>query len=95
MENRMTRTAHIAVWGLLAIGGFATFGCTVHAHGPDVVIGEPPVTYVYDDYYDRGHWDGDYWVWRDRDGHFFHERRELYERRVRERGDHDHDRDHR
>lgn len=92
----MTRTAQLAVLGLLTIGGFGMIGCTIHAGPPEVVVGAPPVGYVYeDDYYGRGHWDGDYWMWRDRDGHMFRERREIHDQRIRERGDRDHgDRDH-
>ena len=66
--------AQLTLAAALAVGGLASVGCTVQARGPDVVVGPPPVGYVYeDDYYARGHWDGDYWMWRDRDGHFFRE----------------------
>lgn len=84
--------AQLALTGALAVGGFLSIGCeddrprepaTVYRE-PVVVYREPTVGYAYDDtYYGRGHWDGDYWAWRDRDGRYYHERREMHEQRMR------------
>lgn len=54
----------------------------VYDQGPAVV--EEPLVYDYT-YYDRGYYNGPYWYYRDRDGHWYHEVREEHERRERER----------
>ena len=72
------------------------YGCAHHHAEVGVGVGvypEPvPVGYYYEPYYyDRGWYDRDYYVWRDRDGRYFHERREDHERRARGRADEHHE----
>jgi len=84
MRGRMILFAAAA---LVPLGGFA---CGHHHHHeeppPDVVVEPVPQGYVYysDPYYYQGHYDRDYWYWRDREGRGHREAREEHERRVRE-----------
>ena len=70
----------------------AVGGCTVHeVDGPPpvAVYDQPPVVVYDEDYYYRGYYDGPYYIWVDRDGHYWHERREEHEFRERDRIEHD------
>ena len=79
--------------GAAAMGAVALCACDSddhdhHHHGSVVytepVYAQPPVVYDYT-YYDRGSYNGPYWVYRDRSGHEWREAREEHERRVHER----------
>lgn len=77
-----------ATWLLLGAmtGGLAGLsGCVVRAHPAEVDVGPavPAGVYYEEPYYYDGWYDGPYWVWRDRGGHYWHERREFHERRER------------
>ncbi len=66
-----------ALGGTLFLGG-----CGVYSYDDEAY----PVAYAqpgYDVYYYNGWYDGPNWYWHDRDGHYFHERREEHERRER------------
>ncbi|HET6247061.1 MAG TPA: hypothetical protein VFE47_05120 [Tepidisphaeraceae bacterium] len=71
---------------LIAIGFAGVAGCDVYVHPPaaavEVDAGAPV---AYDSFYLGGHYDGDFWVWRDHEGHFFRERRAVHEHRLSER----------
>jgi hypothetical protein len=81
--------------GAAAMGAVALCACdsddhyhhrrAVVVHESEPVYTEPPVVYDYT-YYDRGYYNGPYWVYRDRSGHEWREAREEHERRIRERG---------
>ena len=80
----MTRGLSLSITGLLALSGIALTGCH-HDHGPDSEYYAAPAGYVYEPtYYDTGHYDGDYWAWRDRDGRWYREDRAMHEQRMRE-----------
>lgn len=72
-----TITAGLMLGALLAVGG-----CSYHEGGP----GGPEAVqagYAVDDpYYDQGAYQGDYWVWHDREGHVHREARADHERRA-------------
>jgi hypothetical protein len=62
--------------GLMFAGAAGIIGCEVYESDEP-----PPRRVVYDDYYDRGWYEGPDYIWVDRDGHRFHERREEHEHR--------------
>lgn len=72
--------------GIMFAAVMAMAGCSYHDHGPDgaeVVPAGYSSNYAVDDpYYDQGGYDGDYWVWHDRDGHMHREGRADHERRA-------------
>jgi len=61
-----------------------------------VTVEPVPEGYVYysDPYYYRGHYEGDAWYWRDRDGHDHREVRDEHDRRMREHPHYEGERDH-
>lgn len=70
--------------GIVGAGVAGLGGCTIQAHPAEVDIGPAvPAGYVYynDPYYYNGWYDGPYWVWRDRGGRYWHERREFHDQR--------------
>jgi hypothetical protein len=74
----------LGITSLLAASLATAAGCDVYVHPrpvAEVEIG-PEAPVVYDSYYVGGHYEGGFWVWRDREGHLFRERREFHERRV-------------
>jgi hypothetical protein len=75
----------VGVLALLVVGAAGIAGCDVAVRPPSAAVevdAGGPV--VYDSFYEGGYYDGPYWVWHDREGHFFRERREFHERRVTE-----------
>lgn len=71
---------------LIGLGGLAGGGCVVHErHEPRAVVYEDRGPVVVDTYYyyDRGYYDGPYWVYCDHEGHWYRERHEDHERRER------------
>ena len=79
----------------LVLGAAGLVGCeaSVEPAHVDVVRPAPDVDVVY---YDRGYYEGPNWIWRDREGHIFRERREEHERRMsaREHERHEHHEEH-
>ena len=78
MLQRMNAIAAGCVFAALT-----AVGCSSHSGGPD---GGPEVVqagYPVDDtYYNQGAYEGDYWVWHDRDGHSYREGRADHEQRA-------------
>lgn len=69
--------------GLVGVSLIGLWGCDVEV--------EPGYGYRYYDsgpyvdmgpYYYDGYYDGPNWYWHDRDGHWFHEGRDVHERRF-------------
>jgi hypothetical protein len=73
----------ILIAGVMTAAVAAVGGCSSH-HGYDEGGTEVvPAGYAADDtYYDQGTYEGDYWVWHDRDGHDHREARTDHERRA-------------
>ncbi|MDB5299190.1 MAG: hypothetical protein JWO87_853 [Phycisphaerales bacterium] len=57
-----------------------TFAGVAGLAGCDVYESDEPRPVVYDSYYQNGWYEGPDYIWVDRDGHRFHERREEHER---------------
>jgi hypothetical protein len=93
----------LAAAGLLPV---AILGCEHHHYDePASTVAYEPVpagyTYYNDPYYYQGHYDNNYWYWRDQQGRSYREGREEHERHVHEHPRYEHhdyddhrDRDH-
>ena len=83
-------------WAAAGLLPLAALACEIHHHEepPPPVAYEPvPEHYVYysNPYYYQGHYDHDYWEWRDPEGRNHREARDEHEQHAREHPRYEHD----
>jgi hypothetical protein len=75
-------TKRIILGSILAAGALAGLGCETSSQPEPVVVGGGVDIGVSQEYYDRGGYVGDSWVWHDQQGREMRETRTVHENRT-------------